>query len=233
MIVEIIGPAGAGKSTLSKALSENIDDIKPVFPPSFRKTQDIPFFIGNGLKLLSTLSWNSFQKGSKFPSQVEFLSIVIVLNGWHQVIYRKALKDDKIFILDQGPVYMLMILTLLCAERMKPNKMEKWWDHSIRNWAETLDLVIWLDTSLPMLLERIRGREKRHGAKEIADIDAYQYLKSCRQAYESVTSRMELYSDSFKVLRLDSGKNSLEESVEKVIHELHLERCLPKPQGQN
>lgn len=138
-----------------------------------------------------------------------------MLNGWHQVLNQKAHQEDMIFVLDQGPVYMLTILTLFGPERIRPNNLKKWWDRAFHRWAETLDLVIWLDTSLPELVDRIRAREIWHGVKDKGDVAAYQYLESYRQAYESVIARLITCSDQLKVVRVDTGQSTLEETVKK------------------
>ena len=53
-IIEIIGPAGAGKTSLAKILGENTS-IKIVNQaPYYRQLGDTPFFIKNSLSILPT-----------------------------------------------------------------------------------------------------------------------------------------------------------------------------------
>ena len=148
---------------------------------------------------------------------------MLILNGWYRMLKQRAYQNGKIVILDQGPVYMLTVLSLFGPERIKSNYMLRWWEESYRHWAETLHLVIWLDTSLPVLVERIRRREIWHSVKDRDEENAYQYLESYRNGYESVISKLVAYSKTLKILHLDTGQNSLEETMGNVINELHLE----------
>ena len=232
MIVEIIGLAGAGKSTLSTTLSKCTDQVILETYPFYRRTENISFFVRNIFLFLPSMLRIYLLKDGRYPSWEQLVSMVI-LNGWYRVLNQRAFKEDKIYILDQGPVYMLVELTLFGPERIKQSNVELWWDHAFRNWAETIDLVIWLDASLPIIVERIRSREIWHSVKDRSDDDAYQYLEFYRRAYESVISRLMTCSTTLKVLRLDTGQNSLKETVEKVVNELRHEGGQFKSQENN
>lgn len=231
MIIEIIGPAGSGKSSLSKTLSEQLAYVRLETPPSFRKVEDIPFFIRNGFSLFPTLS-RIYLRNRKLPPW-ELFVFMVMLNGWHQELKQKALKSESIIILDQGPVYMLTILTMFEAGSLRSNNSEKYWNRAFRCWAGTLDLVVWLDTSLPILVERIRTREIWHKVKDRSDVDAYKYLETYRQGFENVISRLKPYSNTLKILHLDTGRNSLEETMKNVIDELYLGDSQVKSQKKN
>jgi deoxyadenosine/deoxycytidine kinase len=232
MIVEIIGLAGTGKSTLSNVLSKCTDQVILETPPFYRRTDNISFFVRNLFLFLPSMLRIYLHKNGRYPSWEQLVGLVI-LNGWHRVLNQRAFKEDKIYILDQGAIYLLVELTLFGPERIKQSNVKLWWDHVFRNWAETIDLVIWLDTSLPVLVERIRSREIWHSIKDRNDDDAYQYLELYRRAYESVISRLMTCSTTLKVFRLDTGQNSLKETLEKVVNELHLEGGQFKPQENN
>jgi len=231
MIIEIIGPAGSGKSTLSKALSERLAYVRLENPPSFRKVEYIPFYVRNSLSLFPILS-RVYLRNRRLPPK-ELFVFMVMLNGWHQELKQEALKSESIIILDQGPVYMLTILTMFDAGSLKSNNSEKYWDRAFRCWAETLDLVIWLDTSLPELVERIRTRQIWHKVKDRSDVDAYRYLESYRQGFENVISRLKACSNTLRILRLNTGRNSLEETMKNVIDELYLGDAQVKSQKQN
>lgn len=222
MIIEIIGPAGSGKSTLAKALFERISHVKIVTPPSIWKAANVFYFVRNTCSIFPILTQFYLLNNGRYSLRHHYFSMVM-LNGWHQVLNQRALNGESVIILDQGPVYMIAFETLFGCARLKSNTSNKYWDRAFLRWAETLDLVICLDTSLPVLVDRIRKRETKHGIRTLGDKDAYQYLEFYRQAYESVVSRLLSCSTDLKVLRIDTGKFSLRESVERVVNELSLE----------
>jgi cytidylate kinase len=218
MIIELIGPAGAGKSTLSKALSGWYVNINLVSPPYFRNIEDVPFYVRNSLSVFPFLSQVFFNNG-KLPLRDHFV-FILLLNGWFQLLNQKAQKEDSYIVLDKGPVYFLMMLNMFGSDWLKSNSTKQWWDYIYHQWAETLDLVIWLDTALPILVDRVRGRENWHSVKDRPDHDAYQHLESYRQVYEAVISRLAACSKKFKVLHVDTGKYSLLETVDVVLEQL-------------
>lgn len=220
MIIEFVGPAGAGKSTLSKALSERIDNARLETKPSYRKAENIPYFARNTLSTLPILPQIFLRINGKYPLW-EHIVFTVTLNGWHEVLNKKNHKGVSVLILDQGPVYMIAYETLFGFPRFESNAFKKYLDRAFHCWAETLDLVIWLDTSLPVLLERIHQREKQHSVKDLGDVDAYQYLESYRKVYDNVVSRLKACSSKLRVLRIDTGQYSPEKAVEKVIYELY------------
>lgn len=232
MIIEIIGSAGSGKSTLAKALSERIYNVRLESPPSIWKAENIPFYVSNIIAISPILPSIYLRRDGRYSTWYHFIFSVI-LNGWQQVLNQKALKGKSVFILDQGPIYMITFETLFGSTMFESNTSKKYWDRAFHIWAETLDLVIWLDASLPVLVERIRKRKTKHGIKGLYDVDAYQYLESYHQAYESVVSKLTDCSNTIKLLHLDTGLNSLEETVEIVINEIHLEDSQVKPQENN
>jgi deoxyadenosine/deoxycytidine kinase len=219
MIIEIIGLAGSGKSTLSRTLFEQLDHVRLENPPSVQSGGNIPFYLRNTLSMLPSFSRIYFHKDGKWPTfqQIIFMEM---LNGWNRVLEQQAHQERALFILDQGPVYMLMNLTLFGPERIKPDHLPNWWDQVFHRWANAVDLVVWLDAALPELVSRVRAREIWHGVKDRNDADACEYLESYWRAYDTVVSHLTAASQKLKVLRVDTGQYTLEETVKKVLVEI-------------
>ena len=218
-IIELVGLAGTGKSTLSKALAERTNNIRLEALPRLGQVKSIPFVLRHTFSILPILPGIYLHKNQRCSAWDHF-KLTMLLYGWHERLHVKALENESVFVLDQGPVYMMAYETLFGTGRIQSEFSRRSWDHVFHRWAETLDMVIWLDTHLPVLTERIRKRETRHGVKSKSDADAYQYLASYRQAYEYVISRLTACSDKLKILSFDTGENSLDETLSKVITEL-------------
>jgi deoxyadenosine/deoxycytidine kinase len=219
IIVEFVGPAGSGKSTLSKALLERLRDAKILTRPTYKKVENIPFFVRNLLCSLP-LIFQIYLRSDRRYSLWYHLTAIVTINGWDRLIKESAAKDKALFLIDQGPVYMITFETLFGSRRVESDIMRDYWERIFKNWAETIDYIIWLDTSLPELTERIRKRETVHGVKALNDSEAYKYLESYRQTYEAVVLKMMACSRELKVLRIDTGKVSIEDAIEKIVNEL-------------
>jgi len=222
MIIEVVGSAGSGKSTLAKALSERLDNARLELPPSISKTENIPFFVRNTLGIFPILPSIYLRRKGRYSPWYHFL-FTVILHGWHKVLDQKTFKVNSIFILDQGPVYMITFETLFGSTMFESNISKKYWERTFYTWSKTLDLVIWLDASLPVLVERIRKRETRHGIKGLYDMDAYRYLEAYHQAYDSVISKLRINSNKLKVLPIDTGQYSLEDTINIIVNHLQQE----------
>jgi thymidylate kinase len=212
-IVEIVGPAGAGKSTLCHALSQSRETIQLGNFPDVRKISDMPFFILNGLQMSPYLFNFPWHKGRKLTRQ-EF-ALLSILNGWPDVL-QKELKNNKAIILDQGPVYMLAELLRSGPQNFR-HIAARWWEKTCMEWANMIDLVICIDTSDAILMERVRVRNKDHRIKNHSDEWASQFLAQHRDAQQEVLDSMANQERHPKVIQMDTSQASLNETVEKIL----------------
>ena len=214
ILVELAGPAGAGKSTLTKALMTEYDqEIRISEFPSIRETKKIPFFVWNALLLLPTFITFFLTKTDRAISSSQMASMAI-LNGWDKQFTRN-LAEQKIVVFDQGPVYKLAELLIFGPENFRSIAFT-WWDRVCKNWADVLDVVICLDTLDSILMERIRARDKNHGIKENTDQWAVQFLAQYRQAQHEVLNSLTNKDRGPKLIRIDTSQKSLNEVVEDI-----------------
>jgi len=215
-IVELAGPAGAGKTTLAHALAQQSDNIRLCDPPYYRRTEHLPFFVANSLLLLPTIRhlWRYRDGRQLTPREMAWM---VILKGWPRVLARQAPSDGKVAVLDQGPVYILAELSRFGPASLQSPSARKWWDRTIEQWATTLDMVIWLDTSDTTLLERIRTRNKWHVIKHESAVEALGFLARCRRAYGQVLSALTTKAGGPKMLRFDTALASVDEIVSQLL----------------
>jgi len=230
LIVELVGPAGAGKTTLAQALSQHSKRIRTDTAPYYRKIEDIPFYARNTLGLMPIFFHLYRNMNGRWLTREE-IAWMAILNGWHQVLRQQLSMKGTVVILDQGPVFMLAWLYGFGPERLKSQCAKQWWGSMYKEWANTLDMVIWLDTSDATLVERIRARDVRHGVKQKSDPDAFEFLARWRLADAQVLSALTAEAGGPQVIRFDTAQNSPDEIVNKVLAVFGFTDCQGKIVG--
>lgn len=217
-IVEIIGPAGAGKTTLCEAIVRTGSGVRLNNFPDVRNVTNAPFFISYGVRLIPSVI-DLPQRCDRWLSRREFAWLTI-LNGWSSVLQRERKKSDDIILLDQGPVYLLTEASEFGPEYLRKKKSAVLlWENLYSRWANILDLVVWLDAADSDLAERIRSRHKGHPVKERSMETTLEFLVCYRKAYQRTISRLSANHPGLKVLRFDSSRTSLQEIARKLLSE--------------
>ncbi len=219
-IVEIIGPAGAGKTTLFKALGNYPDLVRLRKCPNIHKTADAPFFIRYSVQLLPSI-FRLYHRPSQLLSQREFAWMTI-LHGWPFVLQSDVKNCHQVILMDQGPVYLLAEMKEFGPEFLRKKKAEKFWQEIYCRWADTLDLIVWLDARDLDLMERIQTRAKEHVVKHESVPIVLDFLESFRKTYDYVVSMLGSCSRGPRVLHVDTSKYKPGEIVELLLAELGL-----------
>lgn len=215
-IVEVVGPAGAGKTTLCKILSSyNVSICLSNFP-DIRKISSAPFFIWNGLQVSPALL-NLSRHNIRNLNRREFAWLAI-LYGWSGIL-QKEMKINKTILLDQGPVYLLTEVSTFGPEFLREKKAEKLWQDLYARWADSLNMIIWLDAADTELINRIRSREKEHIVKNEPDETIFAFLARYRNAYTRTIRKLNENHCSPKILRFDTSQTSPQEIANQLLLE--------------
>jgi broad-specificity NMP kinase len=220
-VVEIIGPAGAGKTTLCRTLSDYPEHIRLETFPNVRRVLDTPFFIRYGLQLIPSL-FRLSRRNSRHLNRREFAWLSI-LKGWSFVLQREGLKRSQVIVLDQGPVYLMVEMIEFGPEYLKRNDAEDFWQKLYSRWVAALDMIVWLDAEDMVLLQRIQNRTKGHVVKNEPAPLVYEFLARYRGAFDTVVSNMETCAEKPRVLRFDTSRQGPEEIVARLLSELGID----------
>jgi shikimate kinase len=209
-VAEIIGPAGAGKTSLSQLL---------------RRGQDVR----TGLSLWrlppTRLAISAF---SSLPSLValcvqrkrfnwEDVKLVIQHNALLRLLTTESTKGYQTLLLDEGTVFALAKLRAFGIQTLTVD--DDHWMHSLFDKvASRLNAVIWLDAPDGVLARRIRERDKPHRMKTRSDAEIENHLLHYRISFERVVAELRK-RNGLKVFRYRTDEVSLEEIAAKVLLE--------------
>jgi shikimate kinase len=206
-IIELVGPAGAGKSTLARLLSQCDKDIFIAADFQMRKIDHAPYFM-RSIPFLTTVLLNRCQDRPGYTwEQIKFL---VYLKSWTSVVRHPTLSRYSAILLDHGPVFKLATLNAFSPERISGQACDHWGRALLHQWANTLDLIIWLDAPDAVLRERINQRKQAHAVKDKSERVAYDFLARYRSSYDVILEELTAKGVP-TILRFDTSQSSIEQ----------------------
>lgn len=203
-LVELVGPPGAGKSTIAALL--RAADPELAAPPILRRSR----LAGLLLWDLGGVIWLLVRRRTMDRRwSRDTLAMMAYLRTWRRVLAREA-NDAPVVLFDQGPIYSLT------RAPMRDGRLSDWWRDSLAAWREMLDVVIWLEAPDHVLLQRIDARDKDHRLKGSQTEAGLQALIADRATYERALCALEEVDPHPRVLRFDTSIASAETVAEQV-----------------
>jgi thymidylate kinase len=213
LIVELVGPAGAGKTTLSRVLVQQSEKIQIGSEIELRKPKYIPVFILNALFLLSViLRWHRHSRWFTW----EEIKALVYLRGWSHVLKSEAGHKGKVVLLDHGPVFKLATLNEFGPQMLKDAGYDQWWSDMFRQWASVVDIVVWLDAPDRVLEKRINIRDQRHLVKGTTASEVAYFLARYRSSFERVLAKIESYKAPI-LLQFDTSRIPIEQVADEIL----------------
>lgn len=210
-VVEILGPAGAGKTTLVRALCRRDGGFEPEI--GLARIQKIPFFVRNIYSMLPT--YLVHYRYSRWFNWRESRSMTYLEAGLH-ALGQQGVRNGSVALLDHGPIYRLAFLREFGPEITTSETYRSWWARLHERWIATLGMVIWLDAPDAILLERIRARDQRHTIKEQPEQEACEVLARYRRAFEQ-TIGDSAANQQLTLLRYNTNQASVEQIADSVL----------------
>ena len=222
-VVEVVGPAGAGKSSLCRMLGGYPESIRIEYHLDVHKLRDLLLLSVYSSRLLPRLM-HLYRGHGRWLTRQEYTWLTMLM-AWPGRLRRNRRADNKIVILDQGPIYLLAEQKIFGPDWLRILGPGSTWQKMYHNWATTLDLLIWLDTDNDRLMQRINSRNKEHIVKNGPAEKVFEFLNAYRSAYNDVFRRFRADPDCPKIISFDTGREPLDAIKRKVLAELEVQEC--------
>jgi energy-coupling factor transporter ATP-binding protein EcfA2 len=206
--VELVGPAGSGKTTLYRALAARCPDV----------VAGVPFgrlgHLRHGLPQAARLAPAWLAAGGRFFDEKELRSLGYVA-GWAAALERGAARG-ALAVFDHGPLFRIARLRAFGPPLVERAAFARWSAAAVRRWARLLGAVVWLDAPDALLAHRIDGRDERHRMKggEVAETE--RFLGRYRAAYEALLVELRAAGGP-EPIRVDTGREAPEAIAARVL----------------
>lgn len=185
MLLELVGVAGSGKSTLRNMLKELNPQIGRVAPPPKRE------YIFPVLKIYFKwfpLYLLRYSKTRWFNSKE--IKIICYLECWLPYLTRCAVEDDMVVVLDPGSVFWLTAINKFGPELTRDPKFQVWWESMRIKWMNAVDVFIWLDAPTELLIQRVKEREEWHESKLMDHNEIAESFNTYRKGYSELVDQI-------------------------------------------
>ena len=186
MVVELVGPAGAGKSTLAQNVHRADSGVHVGFSLwGLPRTR----LVRGALALVPTIVVAAVRKRRLRWREI---AQMIRLDALRRVLGRAKSRgrgQQRIILLDEGPVFGISWLDLAFAQR-GVKAPEQWRRRALAKWARLLDSVIFVDAQDRKLAGRIRTRSKRHRMAKGSDVAIRRFANGFRSAFDNVIAEL-------------------------------------------
>ena len=209
-VIEVMGPAGAGKTSLARALARmdprvrlGFDVPRPVWSPRVIQAHVRLF-----------LPWLARRPRDRWFTWNELKSMAF-LEAWLPAARRT--RPGTVAVVDHGPVYRLARLAGSGPGVVASGPFRRWWDRCLAGWLDTLDLVVYLDAPDETLLERVERRGHWFLGADRPEAEKRAFLERYRAWFEAVLASADARP---RILRLRSDRVGPEELAAEVLRTL-------------
>jgi hypothetical protein len=207
-VVEVLGLAGSGKSTLVDRLPRLDARFAELVLPDCRAARDLPFFVRETLRAVP--DFLRLRKAAVPRVTIaELAQMAIVAGLTERAITGKREKAD-VLLLDQGPLFILPHLQLFGSPAFATEPARAWREKMYALWARVYDCVVWLEGDDAVLRQRVLDRPRDHALKTREAVEAREWQASYRDAFSRSIEILLRFGGHAVVLTFDTTGHSPE-----------------------
>jgi shikimate kinase len=210
-VIELIGPAGAGKTSLLRAVA----GLDPTVRTGLRLDR---------VRALPVVAWQAI---ALTPATLDMLFAdprwlwaglrhLWRLRAFPSLLERARGSGHQTILLDEGPVFSLGRLRVFQRAHEGSGWLARMWNAEVDRWRESLTGIVLLDADNDVLVQRIRNRVKLHPVKNSSDRQICEFLDGYRTAYRDIATRLSA-DGRVHVLALDTTTRSFEEIAADIV----------------
>lgn len=174
LVVALAGLAGAGKSSLSRALVALDPEVRARPRVSWwRYLASLPSVIPTFINLHRPFRRVLNKEMKRF----------LRLDALYRLVQETT--GCRILVFDEGPVYLLARILVYGGENIQTRSFEECWRRAIETWAQQLDAIVWLEAPEHLLAARLRAR-RYHPFEDRSDHAVQWRLAAYRAAFSRV-----------------------------------------------
>jgi len=223
VIVELVGPAGAGKTAVLREIGRRDPRVRAGL--SIDRLRFSAEMARHAVALLPTMlalgqrSPNSWWRGTLHLLRLRTLPSVLA----HQ-----ADSAFRAIILDEGPVFSLSRLCVFQNANRTGGRITREWHAALERCVRWLDGIVWLDASDEVLLQRIRTRDKAPIIKNGTEADLARLLTQYRDAYRDVLAAVRAVG-GVRIIEVDTARESSQQVADDILAALPSLRTRTEP----
>ena len=210
-VIELIGPAGAGKTSLLRAIAQQTPTVRT----------DVRL---GRLRTLPVVAWTAI---ALTPASLElfFTDAGLLWSGvrhlWRLGAFPSELERARgsrhhTILLDEGPLFSLGRLSVFQRASEGSGWLARAWSAQVERWSGILTGVVLLDADNETLAQRIRYRPKDHLIKTGSDREVFGFLDRYRAAYRDIVTRLTA-SGRVQVLEFDTASRPFEQIATDIV----------------
>ncbi len=209
--VEILGVAGAGKSTVVRLLGEGSGFTRAEFIHTRKPSHLLQ--VARGIpRLTPILLWGIGRRPRISWPEVK---LFVYVSRWRFFLERRMPAPGTVLLFDQGPLYALVRLKAEGKGFTSVSAFDTWREAMLERWASELSAVVWLDAPDPVLWSRINERSQGHRTKGEEAEAGHSFLDRYRRSFDVLLRRMEELGGP-EVLRFDTSTATAEQIAETI-----------------